>query len=117
MRLQMTTHSHSVPTEVDSLCQAERDALADQLRELIPAVAERIHYAEGRRGNYTLIAAALIPAGVALLAFIVPLPQTVFFRLTLILVGIATILLGCFMIVLYGVQTNRYPWTSKTSTW
>lgn len=87
------------------------------LAEVISATAERIHYAEGRRTNFTVVAGALLAGGVAILTFI---PDK---RLSNALADFAlgasmgSIALGLLLLIIFARQTNRYPWTSATNTW
>lgn len=84
---------------------------------MISAVADRIHYAEARRTNFTVLAGVLVAGGVALLTFILDknLPRVVSYP---ILIGsIESIILGIILLLAFARQTNRYPWTAATKTW
>ena len=87
------------------------------LAEVISAAAERIHYAEGRRTNFTVVAGALLAGGVAILTFI--LDKRLSNALTNFALGasVGSIALGLLLLIVFARQTNRYPWTSATNTW
>ncbi|MCT7376807.1 hypothetical protein [Chelativorans salis] len=77
------------------------------------AVAERIHYAEGRRTNFTVVAGALLAGGIAVLTFIIDRQLARIITYPAVAAAIASIVL----LVVYARQTNRYPWTDATRTW
>ena len=47
----------------------EANVISTRLAPVITAAAERIHYAEARRANYSVMAGALIAAGIAIFTF------------------------------------------------
>ncbi|MCZ3378393.1 hypothetical protein [Rhizobium sp. AG207R] len=92
----------------------------DQKPDLTPvlqAVAERIHYAESRRSNFTVIAGVLLAGGVALLGLIAGKQMDAVLAYPLWTSAISFTLLGIVLFVVYARQTNFYPWTSATTTW
>ena len=87
------------------------------LKDVIQIVAERIHYADGRRTNFTIGAGVLIAGGVALLTSVYDKPLAAWIRYAVIAGAIAAILAGAAVLLAYALQTNRYPWTQATKTW
>jgi len=80
-------------------------------------VAERIHYAESRRVNYTVMALALIAGGTSILVFALGSLGEMWLKYAAIATSFGFILVGLFVIYTYGRQTNQYPYTSATKTW
>lgn len=91
--------------------------VSDRLAPVMAAAAERIHYAEGRRANFTVMAGALIAAGIAVLTFSSGALTQLWMQLAASYGAIASIVTGGLVILLYSRQTNRYPFTSATKTW
>ena len=87
------------------------------LSEVISAVADRIHYAEGRRTNFTVVAGALLAGGVAVLTFVLDKNLSNALYNFALSASIGSIALGFLLLIVYARQTNRYPWTSATDTW
>ncbi|MDR6192849.1 hypothetical protein QE372_005183 [Agrobacterium pusense] len=87
------------------------------LTPVLEAVAERIHYAETRRSNFTVIAGVLLAGGVALLGLIAGKQMDAVMAYPLWASAVSFMILGIFLFVVYARQTNLYPWTSATSTW
>ena len=87
------------------------------LSEVISAAAERIHYAEGRRTNFTVVAGALLAGGVAILTFIPDKSLSHALANFALSASAGAIVLGLLLLIVYARQTNRYPWTSATKTW
>jgi hypothetical protein len=87
------------------------------LSEVIAAAAERIHYAEGRRTNFTVVAGALLAGGVAILTFIPDKHLSNALANFALGASAGSISLGLLLLIVYARQTNRYPWTSATNTW
>lgn len=87
------------------------------LSEVISAAAERIHYAEGRRTNFTVVAGALLAGGVAILTFIPDKSLSHALAYFALSASAGSIMLGLLLLIVYARQTNRYPWTSATNTW
>lgn len=87
------------------------------LPEVIAAAAERIHYAEGRRTNFTVVAGALLAGGVAILTFIPDKNLSHALANFALSASAGAIVLGLLLLIVYARQTNRYPWTSATDTW
>jgi hypothetical protein len=87
------------------------------LANVLPAVAERIHYAEGRRTNFTVVAGALFAGGVAVLTFITDKNLGNFITYLALTASIGSIGLGLLLLIVFARQTNRYPWTAATKTW
>jgi hypothetical protein len=87
------------------------------LSEVISAAAERIHYAEGRRTNFTVVAGALLAGGVAILTFIPDKRLGNALADFALGASIGSIVLGLLLLIVFARQTNRYPWTSATNTW
>ena len=84
---------------------------------MISAVADRIHYAEGRRTNFTVVAGALLAGGVAVLTFVLDKNLSNALNNFALSASIGSIALGLLLLIVYERQTNRYPWTSATDTW
>lgn len=93
------------------------DDQAVPLSEVIAAVAERIHYAEGRRTNFSVVAGALLAGGVAILTFIPDKHLSHSLADAAFCASIGAILLGLLLLIVFARQTNRYPWTAATNTW
>ncbi|GIU92864.1 MAG: hypothetical protein KatS3mg011_1770 [Acidimicrobiia bacterium] len=58
----------ALKTTLGGLTMRKRTALASELRRLALHMADRIHYAEGRRTSFVTIGGALVAAGYAILA-------------------------------------------------
>jgi hypothetical protein len=101
---------------VDDEEQQEVNAAAT-LTDVINAVSERIHYAEGRRTNITIVAGVLIAGGIALFTSAYDKAVTMTAWLALAAGSISAILVGAAVLWAYTRQTNRYPWTAATKTW
>jgi hypothetical protein len=93
------------------------DQQAVPLSEIISAAAERIHYAEGRRTNFTVVAGALLAGGVAILTFIPDKRLGNALADFALGASVGSIVLGLVLLIVFARQTNRYPWTSATNTW
>lgn len=91
--------------------------VSDRLAPVLAAAAERIHYAEGRRANFTVMAGALIAAGIAVLTFSSGALAHLWMQWAATYGAIASIVTGGVVIMLYSRQTNRYPFTSATKAW
>lgn len=91
--------------------------VSDRLAPVLAAAAERIHYAEGRRANFTVMAGALIAAGIAVLTFSAGALAHLWMQWAASYGSIASIVTGGLVILLYSRQTNRYPFTSATKAW
>src|SRR3546814_284894 len=87
------------------------------LTPVLEAVSERIHYAETRRSNFTVIAGVLLAGGVALLGRIAGKQMDAVMAYPLWASAFSFVILGISLFVVYARQTNLYPWTSATSTW
>ena len=92
-------------------------AISENIAPVIEAVAERIHYAEGRRVNYTVMAVALIAGGISVLVFAFGSIGEMWLKYSALTASVGFILVGLFVIYTYGRQTNQYPYTSATKTW
>jgi hypothetical protein len=90
---------------------------AATLTDVINAAAERIHYAEGRRTNFTIAASVLIAGGVALFTSVYDKAISLTAWYMLIAGSLSSILVGAGVLLAYALQTNRYPWTEATKTW
>ncbi|MEI9416740.1 hypothetical protein [Mesorhizobium sp. Cs1321R2N1] len=88
-----------------------------ELSEVISAVAERIHYAEGRRTNFTVVAGAMLAGGIAVLTFILDKHLGKLITYPIVVAAVGSLVLGIALLVVYSRQTNRYPWTAATKTW
>lgn len=84
---------------------------------VIEAAAERIHYAEGRRTNYTVMAVALVAGGISVLVFALGSIGEMWLKYASLTIAIGFVLVGLLVLFVYGRQTNRYPYTSATTTW
>ncbi len=116
----MNSPSHqTAPTKAGTsiLSDAAMARIQAEVAPVIQAVAERIHYAEGRRTNFTILAGGLIAAGVALLTFALSNAESHLARWTTAAGAVCCVALGAAIILLYSSQTNTYPWTSATKTW
>ncbi len=91
--------------------------VSEQLAPIITAVADRIHYAEGRRTNYTVMAVALIAGGISVLVFALGSIGQLWLKYASLVISIGFIALGLLVLIVYGRQTNQYPYTSATKTW
>jgi hypothetical protein len=91
--------------------------VSDRLAPVLAAAAERIHYAEGRRANFTVMAGALIAAGIAVLTLSSGALAHLWMQRAASYGAIASIVAGGWVILLYSRQTNRYPFTSATKAW
>lgn len=89
----------------------------EDLKPIIQAVAERIHYAESRRTNFTVIAGIFIAGGLALLGLLTEKVSDALIWYPLVFGAVYLIILGVGVFWVYSRQTNRYPWTSATKTW
>lgn len=81
------------------------------------AVAERIHYAEARRATYSVIAGVMVAGGLALLTLALGAIDSLAVKYAICAAAVCFTLVGILIFVVYGRQTNRYPWTSATKTW
>ena len=83
---------------------------------VLQAATERVHYAEGRRGQYIAVAAGLFAGAIALASIA---DQAMFTRVSWSIQVAAGgfFLLSIFLFYVYSKQVNRYPWTSVTKTW
>ena len=88
-----------------------------EVQRVMEAVVERIHYAEGRRTNFSVIAGALIAGGIALLTFSLGNVDSSIAKFCIGFTAVAMLAVGTGILLVYGRQTNRYPWTSATKTW
>jgi hypothetical protein len=91
--------------------------ISDSIAPVIAAVAERIHYAESRRVNYTVMALALIAGGTSILVFALGSLGEMWLKYAAVATSFGFIVVGLFVIYTYGRQTNQYPYTSATKTW
>jgi hypothetical protein len=91
--------------------------VSENISPVISAVAERIHYAEGRRANYTVMALALIAGGTSILVFAFGSIGQMWLKYAAIVASFGFIAVGLLVIYTYGRQTNQYPYTSATKTW
>jgi hypothetical protein len=91
--------------------------ISDSIAPVIAAAAERIHYAESRRVNYTVMALALIAGGTSILVFALGSLGEMWLKYAAIATSFGFITVGLFVIYTYGRQTNQYPYTSATKTW
>jgi hypothetical protein len=95
----------------------EKKELQSQLAELIRSATARIHYAEGRKTTFLAIGAALVASGVALFTATVSRTAESPLWYAGLVCGVSLALVGVVVWFIYTRQTNRYPWTSATSTW
>jgi hypothetical protein len=106
--------SPSTPTP---LTQEQRRDVQHEVQSVMDAVVERIHYAEGRRTNFSVIAGALIAGGIALLTFSLGNVDSSIAKFCIGFTAVAMLAVGTIILFIYARQTNRYPWTSATKTW
>lgn len=104
-------------TNDEQLNDSEMSAVREQIQQVMPAVTERIHYAEGRRSNFSAIAGAMLAGGIALVTVAIGHMDSMATRFGFAAAGLSSFVLGSLLLVVYGIQTNRYPWTSATKTW
>ncbi|MFH2025805.1 MAG: hypothetical protein ABIK30_08270, partial [bacterium] len=83
------------------------------LTHQINVIMERIHYAEGRRNNFVLIATALLAAGVTLISFTIE-NITNLYNIFLFILAICFTVHSITIWILYSRQTNFYPFTDFT---
>lgn len=95
----------------------QANVISSRLAPVIAAAAERIHYAEARRANYSVMAGALIAAGIAIFTFALGTIDTQWMRFGAVSGSLSMIVLGAVILYVFGKQTNRYPFTSATNTW
>jgi hypothetical protein len=110
----MTSQSPSTPT---TLTSEQRRDVQNEVQRVMDAVVERIHYAEGRRTSFSVIAGALIAGGIALLTFSLGNVDSSIAKFCIGFTAVAMLAVGTFILLIYSRQTNRYPWTSATKTW
>lgn len=103
--------------EPEMLSEPTLEDQAVPISAILPAVAERIHYAEGRRTNFTVVAGALLAGGVAVLTFIPGKNLGKALEYMASSASIGSIGLGLLLLIVFARQTNRYPWTAATNTW
>jgi hypothetical protein len=101
----------------DTRPKEAEDLLAERLQPILEAVAARIHYAEARRTNYSVLAGVFVAAGIAILTFSFGAIDTLVIRYGAAFAAAAMILLGLAIVWVFGRQTNRYPFTEATQTW
>ncbi len=95
----------------------QEEVIATRLAAVIAATAERIHYAEARRANYSVMAGAIIAAGIAVFTFSLGAIDVQWMYYGAITGSLSMIVLGTVILYVFGKQTNRYPFTSATKTW
>lgn len=93
------------------------NVISTRLAPVIAATAERIHYAEARRANYSVMAGALIAAGITILTFAFGTIDILWMRGGAAAGSLSMIVVGVAVIYKFGQQTNRYPFTAATKTW
>ncbi len=93
------------------------ETISARLEPVLSAVAERIHYAEGRRTNYSVMAAAFIAAGLTILTFAVGVLDHLWLRYAAFGGAFSLLCVGLALIWLFNRQTNRYPFTGATQAW
>lgn len=91
--------------------------IAERIRPVMEAVTERIHYAEGRRTNYSVMAGVLVAGGITILTFALGAIESLIVRFAASFGAMAMVGTGIAVIWVFGQQTNRYPFTSATDTW
>jgi hypothetical protein len=91
--------------------------VAERIRPVMDAVTERIHYAETRRTNYSVMAGVLVAAGITILTFALGAIDSTLVRFAAVFAAVAMVGTGLVVIWVFGQQTNRYPFTSATKTW
>jgi hypothetical protein len=94
-----------------------RKRFKEELAPIMSAASERIHYAEGRRTNFSVIAAGLVAGGIAMLTFSLGNIELAVIRYPVLAAASWLFLSGVAVIVVYSLQTNRYPFTAATKTW
>ena len=95
----------------------QANVISTRLWPVIAAAAERIHYAEARRTNYSVMAGALIAAGIVIFTFAFGTIYMQWMRFGAVAGSLSMIVLGAVVLYIFGKQTNRYPFTSATKTW
>ena len=106
------------PTKVfTSLSPEQRLSIQEEIRPVLSAVAERIHYAESRRATFSVIAGVMIAGGLALLTLALGTIDLSIIKYPISAAAICFTLLGILIFLVFSRQTNRYPWTSATKTW
>lgn len=91
--------------------------LASKIAPVLQAVADRIHYAETRRVNYTVMAGALIAGAITILVFASGSIEQLWLKYAAVTASLGFSLVGIVVVFEYGRQTNQYPYTSATKTW
>lgn len=91
--------------------------VAERIKPVMDAVTERIHYAESRRTNYSVMAGVLVAAGITILTFALGAIDSTIIRFAAVFAAVAMVGTGLVVIWVFGQQTNRYPFTSATKTW
>lgn len=91
--------------------------VAERIKPVMDAVTERIHYAETRRTNYSVMAGVIVAAGITILTFALGAIDSTIVRFAAVFAAVAMVGTGVVVIWVFGQQTNRYPFTSATKTW
>jgi hypothetical protein len=91
--------------------------ISERLAPVIEAAAERIHYAESRRTNYSTMGGVLVAAAITIFTFAWSSIDWLTLRWSATFAAIAMFAVGTATIWLFGRQTNRYPYTPATKTW
>lgn len=97
--------------------KSQDEVISTRIAPVISAAAERIHYAEARRANYSVMAGALIAAGIAIFTFAFGTNEMQWMRFGAVAGSLSMIVVGAVVLYVFGKQTNRYPFTSATKTW
>lgn len=95
----------------------QANVISTRLMPVIAAAADRIHYAEARRANYSVMAGALIAAGITILTFAFGAFGMQWMRIGAAAGSLSMIVVGAVILYVFGQQTNRYPFTAATNTW
>lgn len=105
-----------IPDWIQTLSDEDARRTAAEIAPVLQAATERVHYAEGRRGQYIAVAAGLFAGAIALASIA---NQALFGGLnwSIEVAAGGFFVLSVFLFYVYSKQVNRYPWTSATKTW
>jgi len=105
-----------IPANIQSMKGTDIEKLTRRVSELIPAIAERIHYAESRIASINLQSTVYLAAGAAALTAAFAFGN-LSLRIPIMVSGGYLFGFGFLMLLMASRQVNRYPFTQATKTW